>query len=297
MTLRLKKITTIGLATIFLVGTSIIAVSAATLPNIPIQNAKFVSEDWYIKQNTHLIRNDQITDLRAVAEITANNGLVVQKNTNQWYTDNSETLIALPKGLKGSNLSGNSWGTTNAYTIKLPNYFTDRQSKRSVDMIIKCDTLAYTLQSSSNLQHDSAAASITKTDIWIGPYYGQMTQGMTIELRYHDTGDLYDKDTMMRVVDLDGAGAEYVKMGAGFDGNHYIPGVSESDWWLKRDADNWIGNGRNAFDNETFKTGFAFYIHGGKISYQMWQNDCGTGIGSNGVENQLGSLKIIKESN
>lgn len=37
--------------------------------------------------------------------------------------------------------------------------------------------------------------------------------------------------------------------------------------------------------------------HGGKISYQMWQNDCGTGIGSNGVENQLGSLKIIKESN
>lgn len=26
-------------------------------------------------------------------------------------------------------------------------------------------------------------------------------------------------------------------------------------------------------------------------------NDCGTGIGSNGVENQLGSLKIIKESN
>lgn len=35
----------------------------------------------------------------------------------------------------------------------------------------------------------------------------------------------------------------------------------------------------------------------GKISYQMWQNDCGTGIGSNGVENQLGSLKIIKESN
>lgn len=279
MNLRFKKITTIELATISSVGASIMAVSAATLPNIPIQNAKFVTEDWYIKQNTHLIRNDQITDLRAVAEITANNGLVVQKNTNQWYTDNSETLITLPKGLKGSNLSGNSWGTTNAYTIKLPNYFTDRQSKRSVDMIIKCDTLAYTLQKSSNLQHDSAAASITKTDIWIGPYYGQMTQGMTIELRYHDTGDLYDKDTMMRVVDLDGAGAEYVKMGAGFDGNHYIPG------------------GRNSFDNETFKTGFAFYIHGGKISYQMWQNDCGTGIGSNGVENQLGSLKVIKESN
>lgn len=279
MNLRFKKITTIELATISSVGASIMAVSAATLPNIPIQNAKFVTEDWYIKQNTHLIRNDQITDLRAVAEITANNGLVVQKNTNQWYTDNSETLITLPKGLKGSNLSGNSWGTTNAYTIKLPNYFTDRQSKRSVDMIIKCDTLAYTLQKSSNLQHDSAAASITKTDIWIGPYYGQMTQGMTIELRYHDTGDLYDKDTMMRVVDLDGAGAEHVKMGAGFDGNHYIPG------------------GRNSFDNETFKTGFAFYIHGGKISYQMWQNDCGTGIGSNGVENQLGSLKVIKESN
>ena len=64
-----------------------------------------------------------------------------------------------------------------------------------------------------------------------------------------------------------------------------------------RDADNWIGNGRNAFGNETFKTGFAFYIHGGKISYQMWQNDCGTGIGSNGVENQLGPLKVIKESN
>ena len=254
MNLRFKKIITIGLATIFSVGASIMAVSAATLPNIPIQNAKFVSEDWYIKQNTHLIRNDQITDLRAVAEITANNGLVVQKNANQWYTDNSETLITLPKGLKGSNLSGNSWGTTNAYTIKLPNYFTDRQSKRSVDMIIKCDTLAYTLQNSSNLQHDSAAASITKTDIWIGPYYGQMTQGMTIELRYHDTGDLYDKDTMMRVVDLDGAGAEYVKMGAGFDGNHYIPGVSESDWWLRRDADNWIGNGRYAFDNETFKS-------------------------------------------
>lgn len=294
--MRLKKLIVTGIVSVFAIGSSIMAVSAATLPNIPIQNTKFVTEDWYIKQNTHLIRNDQITDLRAVAEITANNGLVIQKNANQWYSDNSETLITLPKGLKGSNLSGNSWRTTNAYTIKLPNYFTDRQSKRAVDMIIKCDTLAYTLQSSSNLQHDSAAASITKTDIWIGPYYGQMTQGMTIELRYHDTGDLYDKDTMMRVVDLD-AGAEYVKMGAGFDGNHYIPGVSQSDWWLRRDADNWIGNGRNAFDNETFKTGFAFYIHGGKISYQMWQNDCGTGIGSNGVENQLGSLKIIKESN
>lgn len=93
MNLRFKKNITIGLATIFSVGASIMAVSAATLPNIPIQNAKFVSEDWYIKQNTHLIRNDQITDLRDVAEITANNGLVVQKNVNQWYTDNSETLV------------------------------------------------------------------------------------------------------------------------------------------------------------------------------------------------------------
>lgn len=104
MTLRFKKNITIGLATIFSVGASIMAVSAATLPNIPIQN--------------------------------------------------------------------------------------------------------------SNLQHDSAAASITKTDIWIGPYYGQMTQGMTIELRYHDTGDLYDKDTMMRVVDLDG---ERVKLVGGVE--------------------------------------------------------------------------------
>lgn len=53
MNLIFKKIITIGLATIFSVGASIMAVSAATLPNIPIQNAKFVSEDWYIKQNTH----------------------------------------------------------------------------------------------------------------------------------------------------------------------------------------------------------------------------------------------------
>lgn len=63
MNLRLKKIITIGLATIFSVGASIMAVFAATLPNIPIQNAKFVSEDWYIKQNTHLIRNDKITGI------------------------------------------------------------------------------------------------------------------------------------------------------------------------------------------------------------------------------------------
>ena len=83
MNLRFKKIITIGLATIFSVGASIMAVSAATLPNIPIQNTKFVTEDWYIKQNTHLIRNDKITDLRAVAEITANNGLVVQRNAKR----------------------------------------------------------------------------------------------------------------------------------------------------------------------------------------------------------------------
>lgn len=109
--MRLKKLIVTGIVSVFAIGSSIMAVSAATLPNIPIQNAKFVSEDWYIKQNTHLIRNDQITDLRAVAEITANNGLVVQKNANQWYTDNSETLITLPKGLKGSNGVENQLGS------------------------------------------------------------------------------------------------------------------------------------------------------------------------------------------
>lgn len=153
---HLKKAIGLSIAGILVVGGSVVPTFAdAASRNIPITNVEYTTGDWYVKENAHLIKNKDVSDLRNIVEFTVDTSQGIDK----------------------------------------------------------------------------------------------------------DTGDLYDKDTMMRVVDLDGAGAEHVKMGAGFDGNHYVPGVSSSDWWLRRDADNWIGNGRNAF------------------------------------ENQLGSLKIIKESN
>lgn len=50
-------------------------------------------------------------------------------------------------------------------------------------------------------------------------------------------------------------------------------------------------------DNETFKTGFAFFVHNGKITFQAKANSAGFCIAANGVDNMYGSLRIIKESN
>ena len=136
---------------------------------------------------------------------------------------------------------------------------------------------------------------MTKTDILFNGLRAQHTGTITVELRYNDNGALYDKDTMMRFADLDTAGEE-VKMDNSFDGKYYVPGVSPSDWWLKKDADGWIGNSTTNADNETFKTGFAFFVHNGKITFQAKANSAGFCIAANGVENMYGSLRIIKES-
>ena len=58
-----------------------------------------------------------------------------------------------------------------------------------------------------------------------------------------------------------------------------------------------IGNSTTNPDNETFKTGFAFFVHNGKITFQAKANSAGFCITANGVDNMYGSLRIIKESN
>ena len=170
----------LSIASIFIVGGSIVpAFADAANRNIPIPNVEYTTEDWYVKENAHLIKNKDVSDLRNIVEFTV------------------------------------------------------------------------------------------------------------------DTSQGIDKDTMMRFVDLDTA-SEEVKMDNSFDGKYYVPGISPSDWWLKKNADGWIGNSTTNADNETFKTGFAFFVHNGKITFQAKANSAGFCIAANGVDNMYGSLRIIK---
>ena len=186
---------------------------------------------------------------------------------------------------KTSNIYGSMFYAINGYSAKFPKLFIDRESKRYVDMIVKGDTTNLNAVGYEPFTRDnSPLLSVTKTDVLFNGLRAQHTGTITVELRYNDNGSLYDKDTMMRFVDLDTAGEE-VKMDNSFDGKYYVPSISPSDWWLKKDADGWIGNSTTNPDNETFKTGFAFFVHNGKITFQAKANYAGFCIAANGAEN------------
>ena len=101
------------------------------------------------------------------------------------------------------------------------------------------------------------------------------------------------KDTMMCFRDLD-THSEQVRMNTGFDGNYYVPGINSTNWRLKSTTNGFIGNSTTLPDDDTFKTGFAFYVHHGKITLEAQAESAGFEIGANGVEDKLVSLKIIK---
>ena len=93
-------------------------------------------------------------------------------------------------------------------------------------MIVKGDTTNLNAVGYEPFTRDnSPLLSVTKTDILFNGLRAQHTGTITVELRYNDNGSLYDKDTMMRFVDLDTA-SEEVKMDNSFDGKHYVPGIS-----------------------------------------------------------------------
>lgn len=213
----------LSIASIFIVGGSIVpAFADAASRNIPIPNVEYTTEDWYVKENAHLIKNKDVSDLRNIVEFTVDTSQGIDKDTGRVWDDDDalgEKYVYAKGSRKTSNVYGSMFYATNGYSAKFPKLFIDRESKRYVDMIVK------------------------------------------------------------------------------FDGKYYVPGISPSDWWLKKNADGWIGNSTTNADNETFKTGFAFFVHNGKITFQAKANSAGFCIAANGVDNMYGSLRIIKESN
>lgn len=297
---HLKKAMGLSIASIFIVGGSIVpAFADAASRNIPIPNVEYTTEDWYVKENAHLIKNKDVSDLRNIVEFTVDTSQGIDKDTGRVWDDDDalgEKYVYAKGSRKTSNIYGSMFYATNGYSAKFPKLFIDRDSKRYVDMIVKGDTTNLNAVGYEPFTRDnSPLLSVTKTDILFNGLRAQHTGTITVELRYNDNGSLYDKDTMMRFVDLDTA-SEEVKMDNSFDGKYYVPGISPSDWWLKKNADGWIGNSTTNADNETFKTGFAFFVHNGKITFQAKANSAGFCIAANGVDNMYGSLRIIKES-
>lgn len=205
-----------------------------------------------------------------------------------------EKYIYVDAANKSSNLYGSNFYAENAYTLKFSKMFLDRSSGRYVDLIVKGNKINLSAVGYQPFtQQSSPIISVGDREIFFNGLSAKHTGEITMELRYNDSGNLYDKDTMMRFCDLDTHG-EQVKMNSGFDGNYYVPGISSSDWRLKATTDGYIGNSTELPDDDTFKTGFAFYVHNGKITFDAQAESAGFEIAANGIENKLGSLKIIK---
>lgn len=289
---RIVKITAFSLLSAMLMSG---AASAYTPPTKFPDNVKFISEEQYVDMNLNIYKNKKIKDNRTIAKIKTNRSKGINVDTRVvWYSDNPELNIYVD-GNKRANVNGKDFTCNNAYELTLPNYFIDRKTKRPVDFIIKCNSV--TLDNVAFNPYKKADSSILSLDgnrIWVNGLKSHTLSDFTLELRYNDTGKLYNKDVFLSFKDLDTA-AEGVKMGSGFDGRYFVPGISKEDWRLREADSGFLFNGTGKPDDETFKTGFAYYIHNGKISLKSSVRDAGFEIGGLSLENYFGNLKIVKE--
>ena len=107
----------LGIASIFIVGGSVVPTFAdAASRNIPVPNVEYTTEDWYVKENAHLIKNKDI-----------------DKDTGRVWDDDDtlgEKYVYAKGNRKTSNIYGSMFYATNGYSAKFPKLFIDRESKR-----------------------------------------------------------------------------------------------------------------------------------------------------------------------
>lgn len=78
----------LSIASIFIVGGSIVpAFADAATRNIPIPNVEYTTEDWYVKENAHLIKNKNVSDLRNIVEFTVDTSQGIDKDTGRVWDD------------------------------------------------------------------------------------------------------------------------------------------------------------------------------------------------------------------
>ena len=294
-----KKIKILSVVSLMSAMIFTVASGAAIDRQTSIPNVHYVDEEWYIKENSHLLRNKEVKDLRDIVSITTDESKGVKQGAGTVWGEpyaagKPEKYVYVDASKKSSNLYGSNFYAENTYTLKFSKMFVDRNSGKYVDLVMKGDSTNLSAVGYEPFTRQSSPIiSVGDKNIYFDGLSAKHSGKITFELRYNDSGNLYDKDTMMCFRDLD-THSEQVRMNTGFDGNYYVPGIQSSDWRLKSTTDGFIGNSTTLPDDDTFKTGFAFYVHHGKITLEAQAESAGFEIGANGVEDKLGSLKIIK---
>lgn len=109
----------LGIASIFIVGGSIVpAFADAASRNIPIPNVEYTTEDWYVKENAHLIKNKDVSDLRNIVEFTVDTSQGIDKDTGRVWDDDDalgEKYVYAKGSRKTSNVYGSMFYATNGY--------------------------------------------------------------------------------------------------------------------------------------------------------------------------------------
>ena len=65
-----KKIKILSIVSLMSAMIFTVASGAAIDRQTPIPNVHYVDEEWYIKENSHLLRNKEVKDLRDIVSIT-----------------------------------------------------------------------------------------------------------------------------------------------------------------------------------------------------------------------------------
>lgn len=124
----------LGIASIFIVRGSIVpAFADAASRNIPIPSVEYATGDWYVKENAHLIKNKDVSDLRNIVEFTVDTSQGIDKDTGRVWDDDDalgEKYVYAKGNRKTSNIYGSMFYATNGYSAKFPKLFIDRESKR-----------------------------------------------------------------------------------------------------------------------------------------------------------------------
>lgn len=95
----------LGIASVFIVGGSIVpAFADAASRNIPIPNVEYTTEDWYVKENAHLIKNKDVSDLRNIVEFTVDTSQGIDKDTGRVWDGGkvADDNYAISKGRENS---------------------------------------------------------------------------------------------------------------------------------------------------------------------------------------------------